>query len=322
VNPEDLVLVPDTEWIIASGMSPGGSLYLVDAGSKAWRELYPGEEPVARQDMSRFGACPGSPDPNAFVSHGLSLQPGEAGRSTLYVVAHGARESIEVFDVDVTGDEPALIWRGCVPTPDGMEANSVASSPSGSLLVTIPLATGSPISDALAGKDTGAVYRWAPGDDALTRVEGTMMPYPNGIEVSADEREFYVASSGAFTVSAFSNTDPALLLRRTEPFGFVPDNLHMSPGGELLTAGLDLDDPVCGPVERSEKFDLEAFASCPRAFTVWSIDPRSMRGRAIATGPANENFSNVTMALPVGDELWIGTFAGDRVAYSLGKARD
>jgi hypothetical protein len=31
--------------------------------------------------------------------------------------------------------------------------------------------------------------------------------------------------------------------------------------------------------------------------------------------PAIKTFSNITMALQVGDEIWIGTFAGDRIGY-------
>lgn len=40
-----------------------------------------------------------------------------------------------------------------------------------------------------------------------------------------------------------------------------------------------------------------------------------MQGTVLATGPANRQFSNITMALIVGRELWIGTFVGDRIAY-------
>ena len=146
-------------------------------------------------------------------------------------------------------------------------------------------------------------------------VKGTEMPYANGIEVSADGTEFYVASSGLLTVTAFSRSNPARSLRSTGPLDFIPDNLHRGPDGRLITAGLHLEDPVCGPVEQSEEFDLEAFASCPRAFTVLAIDPQSMQGKPLASGPANPRFSNITMALPVGGELWIGTFAGDRIGY-------
>ena len=321
-NPEDLVLVPGTRWIIASGMAADGALYVVDSVQKTWTELYPGEAPQARQDMENFGACPGAPVKGGFVTHGLNIRPGPGGRSTLYVVGHGAREAIEVFDVDASGDTPVLTWRGCVPTPEAMEANSVASLADGSLLVTIPLHTGIPIAQALAGKPTGGVYRWSPGDKGMTMVGGTEQPYANGIEVSADGQEFYVASSGLMAVMAYSNTEPARLLRQTVPLSFVPDNLHRGPDGRLLTAGLNVADEACGNVKQSEEFSLEEFASCPRPFTVVAVDPATMQVDVVATGPANPRFSNITMALPVEGELWIGTFAGDRIAYGALKRPD
>ena len=314
-NAEDLVHVPDTKWIISSGMGPDAAIYLINAQQKIWTELYPADAPRAQQDMENYGACPGSPDPNNFVTHGLNIRPGADGHSTLYVVGHGGREAIEVFDVDANGEMLVLTWTGCIMTPDSMQANSVASFGDGSLLATIPLHSGITISDALAGKLTGGVYEWSPGDIGFTMVQGTEMPYANGIEVSADGREFYVASSGLFTVAAYSNSNPARLLRSSKPFAFVPDNLHMGSDGMLITAGLNIVDPVCGDVPQSDEFDLEKFASCPRPFTVLAIDPQSMQGKTLASGSAYEHFSNITMALSVGGELWIGTFEGDRIAY-------
>jgi hypothetical protein len=314
-NAEDLVRVPGTKWIIASSLAPTGGLFLVDSQAKSFAALYPGSAPRAVQDMQTFGACPGSPDPNTFVTHGLALRPGSDGRSTLYVVGHGGREAVEVFDVDASGEAPVLTWKGCVLTPEGMEANSVAALADGSMLVTIPLLTDVPISQALAGVDTGGVFRWSPGDAAMVPVAGTQLPYANGIEVSADGKEFYVASSGLLNVMAYSNTDPAEVLRRTAEFGFIPDNLHMGADGRLVTAGLNVRDSACGDVKRSLEFTLEEFAACPRPFTVVAIDPQTMQVEVVATGPANPKFSNITMAVEVNDELWIGSFASDRIAY-------
>jgi len=314
-NPEDLVQVPGTRWIIASGMAAGGALSLIDSKAKTWTVLFPGEAPRTEHDTKTFGACPGAPAKEGFVTHGLSITPVAEGRSRLYVVVHGAREAVEVFDVDASGERPVLTWRGCIPTPDAMEANSVASLADGSLRVTIPLHTGIPIGVALAGKPTGGVYRWSPGDAGMTLIPGTELPYANGIEFSTDGKEFFVASSGLAMVLAYSNTEPAQLLRQTAPLAFIPDNLHRGPDGRLLTAGLNIADAACGDVKQSEEFRLEEFASCPRPFTVAAVDPATMQVDVVATGPANPKFSNITMALPVGDELWIGTFAGDRVAY-------
>ena len=316
---EDLVLVPGTKWVIASGFSGSVSLYLIDSEQKTWSSFYPAREPRALQNMEVFGACPGSPDPNGFVAHGLHIRPGAGAHSTLYVVGHGEREAIEVFDVDASGDVPVLTWTGCVMTPDGMQANSVTSLKDGSLLATIPLYTGVSINEALAGTPTGAVYGWSLGDESFTKIEGTEMPYANGIEVSDDGQEFYVASSGLQKVLAFSNSNPARLLRSSETFSIIPDNLHKGSNGDLITAGLEVVDPVCGDVPRTLEFDLEVFASCPRPFTVLAVDPQSMQTSVLASSPAQEHFSNITMALEVGDELWIGTFAGDRIAYRLQK---
>ena len=312
---EDLVLVPGTQWIIASGMEPGAAITLIDSQQKSWTDIYPADSPRARQDMQTYGACPGSPDPNSFVTHGLNIRPGKNGHSTLYVVGHGGREAIEIFDVDVSGARPELIWTGCVMMPVGMVANSVASFNDGSLLATVPLHPDKTISDAFNDELTGAIYAWSPGDSSWEMVEGSELPYGNGIEVSADEQEFFVASSGGFNVTAYSRSNPAQKLRVTKLMTIVPDNLHMGNDGRLITAGLVADDPVCGNVAGSEEFDLAKFAACSRPFMVNSIDPQTMEIKSLVTGPAIENFSNVTMGLQVHNIMWIGTFAGDRIAY-------
>ena len=38
-NPEDLVLVPNSRWMIASGMAPGSGLHLVDTRAKTARNF-------------------------------------------------------------------------------------------------------------------------------------------------------------------------------------------------------------------------------------------------------------------------------------------
>jgi hypothetical protein len=50
-----------------------------------------------------------------------------------------------------------------------------------------------------------------------------------------------------------------------------------SPGNnmfskQLITAGLNYDDPVCGKVKRSEEFDLEVF--CELSAGIYSVDYR------------------------------------------------
>lgn len=314
-NAEDLTQVPGTSWVIASAMTPGTGLYLIDTDTKRWDELYPAEVAIARHDMTIYGTCPGTPDPRTLITHGLNLRPGNAGHSTLYVVSHGDREAIEVFDVDASGNRPVLTWTGCVPMPHGLEANSVASFDDGSLVATVLLHPGTYFEESLAGRPTGAVYRWSPGDAGFTLMRGTELPTNNGIEVSLDQREIYVVSSGLSTIVAFSRSDPSRQLRTTQRLPFTPDNVHMDASGRLITAGMINDEPGCGGDPTSAGFSLAQLASCPRGFMAVAIDPATMRATELAQGPANPAFSNATMALAIEDEVWVGTFAGDRIGY-------
>src|SRR6185436_492132 len=101
-KPEDLVLIPGTLWLIASGMDPGAGLHLIDTRAKRAQPLYPSDTP-ARPDRNRFASCPDPLDPRQAVLHGLSLRPAQAGHYTLYATNHGGRESIEAFDIDGGG---------------------------------------------------------------------------------------------------------------------------------------------------------------------------------------------------------------------------
>src|SRR6187399_1718666 len=68
-NPEDLVLVPGTRWIVSSGMAEGASFFLIDSRSGAWRPLVFQVKPEAA-----FANCPSSPIPAKFDTHGLSIR--------------------------------------------------------------------------------------------------------------------------------------------------------------------------------------------------------------------------------------------------------
>jgi len=308
---EDLVLVPDTPWIIASGFSAGAGIALLDSRSGAHSVLYPGEHSRVSHDP-QFAGCTAPPDSATLVTHGLNLRPGSHGHSTLYVVSHGPREAVEVFDVDATALQPALTWKGCIPMPEGLAANSVASFADGSLVATVLLLPGHTFGDLFGDKPTGVVLEWSPGMSGFQQIRGSELPGNNGIEVSADGQEFFVASTGLQTIVAFARTNPTRQLRTTRVLPFMPDNLHRSVDGHLLTAGMDDAEAACGGRPGPQQ-DFTQFATCPRGFVAMSIDPLTMQDAVLASGPADPAFSNATMVLTVGTQFWIGTFAGDRV---------
>ena len=87
-NPEDVVLVPNTAWLLTSGMAPGAGLTAVDTRSKALRKLYAPAVANVRADRSRFANCPAPLDATQAVLHGLALRPAAGGRFTVYATNH------------------------------------------------------------------------------------------------------------------------------------------------------------------------------------------------------------------------------------------
>jgi hypothetical protein len=328
-NPEDLVPIPGTRWLIASGMKEGGGLKLVDTDAKTARVFYTGAPAQQRPDKTLFPNCPAPPDAKTFNAHGLYLRRAETpGIYKLYVVSHGGLESIQVFTVDGNGAQPSLTWTGCVPMPEGnkaypnlgsqatagrLAANSVAAFSDGTIIATVPQRPGSTNVQRLRGEPTGDVVEWKPGTDAFRVVEGTQLAGNNGIEISLDEKEFYVVSFGAHTVVAFSRQDPRKPLRQSVAPGFMPDNLRWS-GNRLIATGPMYDEPACGGT-RLAVVDNPVLTACHRGFMVAQLDPNAMAWTILAYAEPNPAISVVSAGVVVGDTLWIGSAAADAIAY-------
>src|SRR5688500_17391639 len=116
-GPEDLVaLGPD--WVVASVMAGAGCVMAVRTRDRAPFTIYPAANAKLRLDSRRYASCPGPPDPARFTTHGVYVEPGAGPVHKLFVVAHGARESIEIFEVDTQAAPPIATWLGCVVAPD------------------------------------------------------------------------------------------------------------------------------------------------------------------------------------------------------------
>ncbi len=313
-NPEDVVIVPGTRWLLTSGMAPGAGLNLIDTQAKTVRKLYAPGTANARADGNRFANCPGPLDPAQAVLHGLALRPAPAGRYTVYATNHGGRESVEVFDLNIgtigTTRILSATWIGCVLLPPKLSANSVAAFSDGTLVATVLMLPGKTFQDAFAMRNTGIVLQWTPGTPAFVQLKGTELVANNGIETSADDREFYVASTTTRRIYAFSRAKPGTgPLRFAQLKDFGPDNVRFI-ADRLITAGLVDDEPACGGRPKDE-----AGIRCPMGYAVATIDPRTMVATEIARGSRTPSFTGTAMAAVVGNELWLGSFFADRIAY-------
>lgn len=312
-NPEDIVPVPGTHWLITSGMKPGGGLKLVDADSKTARPLYTGAQNELRPDKQMYPHCPAAPDPKTFNTHGIYLRQTGPAQYNLYAVSHSPYEAVQVFRVEMQGNAPALSWSGCVPGLPGYVGNGVAAYSDGTILVTVSDRPGTTKAQELAGILIGNVLTWSPGDAGFSVLRGAILAGDNGLEISPDEKEFYVGGFGSGVIGVYSRSNPAQPLRTTKAPGFMPDNLRWS-GNRLLAAGPMFDEPACGGT-RLGVVTSPTRTACHRGYMVAELDPTSMTWTVVDYSGPNPEMNGVASGVIVGKTLWIGSNTSEGVAY-------
>ncbi len=329
MNPEDLSYLPGREWIIVSQMaardseagmaappSRPGVLLAIRISDVSRQTMFPvatewpGDDAVVGlQEGWGDPSCPGAPEADLFQPHGIDVGQHASGADMLAVVNHGGRESVEFFEI-ISGERPRIEWRGCVEMPDDVGPNDVALFADGGFVVTkfMPPIEGmgpKAIWNLLKitwGWDTGAVYRWAPGGEVAI-VPGSEGSAPNGVAISADETEIFVAQWGEANVYRVSLLPEQSSGRREKALlDHHPDNLTWTDDGQLMVAGQGgsmAEILGCGEVQKG---------GCGLDYGVYLIDPDSLSVQKLFTGKGA-----ASVALEVGDEIYVGVFSGDQV---------
>jgi hypothetical protein len=307
-SPEDLELTPDGKYLIVSqfvnGRAGGGTagLVLFDLAKKSYSPI-----PISAEPRKDWGdaACPG-PVGDKMVPHGISLGKRTGGATQLYVVNHGGRQSIEMFELKQAGGNWTLVWHGCAVTMQ--EFNDVAVLADGGFIATHPTSLMTPgatqgnNADLMSGKPSGEVARWTPGKGE-TELPGTREGYPNGVLVSADGRTMYF---NAWTAKEVHRYD----LKEGKETGvvkldFMPDNITWTRDHKMLAAGV-----------KGARGDCPTGSGtpCAQEFGVAEIDPAKMTAKTVFDSEGKDALiSGVSVALQVGDAIYIGAFQGDRL---------
>src|SRR5262245_30221880 len=303
VGPEDLVSVPGSDWVIASGDAAPGAITLVNVRDKTTTPLYPNPAMTQRLDAKTYDSCPGPIDTeekDKFRAHGLSIRPGKNSVHTLYVVHHGNRESIEVFEFDARGKPPSLTWVGCAVAPDPIGLNPVVWLPEGGFVSTNfqPRGAARGRANMQAGERNGELWEWHTGT-GWKIVPGSEASGANGIEISKDGKWFYMGGWGTQTFIRFSRGQTPV--KRDEiPVGFHLDNLRSAPDGSLIAAGQEIPAGADG-------FGMAISR-------VIKINPTTLKVQEIVRYPYNEVFNFSTVAIQVGKEMWVGSVRCDKIA--------
>lgn len=315
-NVEDMVRVPGTMWVVASGLADGqrtdGHIYLVSVADHTVQVLLPGHVDY-RPDAEAYPDCPGKPDEARFSAHGLSLRHAPGQSDTLYVVHHGERESVELFKLDGRGAAPRLTWVGCVVYPAGVFGNGVTALPGGAFAATSFMDPRDPQAFAKmeAGEPMGGVLVWRPKTGWRTVPAAASISADNGIEASADGKTLYVAGSGDETVVRLrvdGTGRPAVIKT-----GFHTDNLRWGDDGYLYAAGQrDTVQNLLACAPNTEK-------RCDSPFSVMRIDAKTLATQEVMRDPGHPEFGAASTALKLGNAYWLGTPHGDRIAIAAAK---
>ncbi|MFM2125973.1 MAG: hypothetical protein RL328_2424 [Acidobacteriota bacterium] len=319
-SPEDMEVTPDGKFLIVPQFvtSPGGpgvtsglgGLYLFDPAAKKFSKLTATNEPL--KDWGE-AACPG-PIGDQLAPHGTSLAKRSNGAWQLYVVNHGGRQSIEMFELKQMGTAWSIVWHGCVPS--AIDYNDVAALADGGFIATYPTgitaqeaaqakgkdAKGKqPAASPFSGAPTGFLVRWVPGK-GQSELPGTRSGYPNGVVATPDGKTAYFAVYGSKEARRYDLRE--LKTTGTVKLDFMPDNLTWNKG-DLLAAGIKGLNGEC-PVGSGQ--------FCRQAFAVAAINSGKMTAKTVYDSDKKGNLiPGVSVAFRLGKDLYIGAFEGDRI---------
>lgn len=301
INAEDLVDVPGTEWIVTSGMTgPGasqGRLYAVHRGDLSCSELFPYRLSHAL-DAARFGAQDAL-DPAVLSPHGIDVRVRPDGLTELFVVNHGGRESVEVFEILLGEPRPSLRWIGGVEMPGTTLGNDLAAVVGGGFVIsTTGDIEGRPGPGMEEDGETGGVLEWSAAE-GWRLLPGTGINVANGVAVSSDGEWVFIGGWRGRCVKKVRRgvSDPEIV---SVPAGILVDNLTWTKDGSLLAAGA-YDTTV-------EAFIEAHFSGDPKLAApsrVIRIDPDTLAIETVIDYGADV-FGAATTGLEVGDEIWVG----------------
>jgi hypothetical protein len=324
-NPEDFAKSPSGVALIVSEMGQGslesraGRLVAyvpnAESGRGDIRVLWPrASTPSIATPVAPKAAALGDPACPAlgagrFVPHGINARRLDDGRYVLYVVNHGARESIEIFEIFDDGRELALEPRGCVLAPSDATTNDVVVLSDGGFRISDSFRRSentivSGLRMRYGSHRPGFAWEWR-ASRGYSRIAGSETAYANGIESSPDGRFVYL--NGYFE-NALIKVDTETGRRVGEVSVSGPDNVTWTDDGRLLVASHHagtFDLLKCLGIERG---------NCGFRFQILEVDPETLASRVILDqeGPP---IGAVTVALPFKGRLYLGTFAGDRIAW-------
>ncbi len=305
-NPEDLALTPDGGYLVVTGYgglppaSVPGTLYLFDLATET------AIEPQINLAENTWGDPACARDTTVFSPHGLSLVQRSDERYELAITNHLPRETIELFELAFDKDSTwSLTWRGCVDAAPNAAFNDVTLTRGGTFYASSMFDLDLPLEELMAAgaqrADTGSVWHWR-GEAGYEELPGTNGSFPNGLDLTEDESALYINYWISRKTVKYNLATSQV--EYTHEAG-APDNLTVV-GGDIWVANHDhtLEEAaLCTP----------EMTQCLLPFTIHVLSGEDLSVKQ-AWSFNSQAFGVATVAIPVGDNVWLGTHHGDRMA--------
>ena len=325
-NVEDLVQIPGSPWIVGSGVTTQGPgindkvitknyLHIFDSNAETMRLVDPGSIFIL-PDAATYPETTTPPDWERFSPHGIGLGERKGDVITLYAVNHGAREAIEVFKIDAFSERSRVAWVGTVLAPKDGFIDAVAWIPgTDGFVVTSLLDPRDPEGSAkkqMKGEPVGWVREWHPKSGWKTLPGTEKFTTPNGVIVSPDGRQVFVAASGNFCVYRVTRGGANPEVVASPKLAGFPDNVRWSADGKSILAAVHTADPE--EFAKAQAASVKIGGSMFTTFNVTRLDPVSMKTEIVMPSGLYGAFGACTNAIEVGNRLWLGSTKSDRVA--------
>lgn len=327
-NVEDIIQIPGTKWIVGGGITCYGPNFCDKVITTGYWHLFDAEaETGFRVDSSTIEIAPEAdrfpvtetPEWAAFGPHGFGFCGQEGDTIEVYAASHanvnGGREAIEVFRIDTSGDIPSFTWIGAIRTDPDFWPDAAAVLPDGGVVAT---STGNPLMHPeesmrldLSGAPVGNTRVWYK-DSGWTDLPGSeSISTPNGIVISPDGQQIYVAASTGFSVVKIDRSVEPPTVSSVD-VGGIPDNLRWSADGRSILACIHVVDPPSDFV-RIQTAAAKVGGNQMTAFKVTRIDKDTLETSEVMPAAIYGVLGGGTSAIEVGKRIWVGSTKADRV---------
>ncbi|UZR96433.1 hypothetical protein [Chondrinema litorale] len=289
-NPEDLVKIPCTNWVIISSMAKNeneyGGLYAINTITE---KIIPLNATIENDKR--------------YAPHGIYLKELNKSNFRLYVINHASTEKIEIYNLTLVNEKPNLTWVQSIIFPENVWANGLVTDKEGNIYATNMYNSNDRnfLEKFQKTLPTGQIWKWnsISGWQALS---SKSFSAANGIAISPTYDYLIISEWASKTIYKMSLDKLELTSIKID---FLPDNIRWTNDGLLLITGQK---GLPHKVFTSKGINAENMY-----FKVIKLNPELLTYQKLIDG-GNQKFANGTVTIEVGNSYWIGCVQNNKIA--------